>query len=114
MADDTHSVIERFQEAINAHDLDRLADLCTDDCVFENTSPPDGIRSTGRDAVMAAFREFFAQSPDARFDHEDLVVTGDRGFLTWRYDWGAGHVRGVDLIRVRDGRVSESFAYVKG
>jgi uncharacterized protein (TIGR02246 family) len=114
MADGTRAVIEQFHEAINAHDLQRLADLCTDDCVFEDTSPPDGVRSVGRDEVMAAFREFFAQSPNARFVHEELVVTGDRGFLTWRYDWGDGHVRGVDLIRVRDGQVSETFAYVKG
>jgi len=86
MADGTRPVVERFHEAVNAHDLDTLADLCTDDCVFENTSPPDGIRSTGRDEVIAAFREFFAQSPNAHFDLEDLVVADDRAFLTWRYD----------------------------
>jgi hypothetical protein len=32
----------------------------------------------------------------------------------WRYDWAGGHVRGVDVIRVRDGLVAEKFAYVKG
>jgi hypothetical protein len=32
----------------------------------------------------------------------------------WRYDWGDGHVRGVDVIRVRDGQIAESLAYVKG
>jgi hypothetical protein len=27
---------------------------------------------------------------------------------------GDGHVRGVDVIRVRDGQIAESLAYVKG
>jgi hypothetical protein len=43
-----------------------------------------------------------------------VVIAGDRAFVRWRYMWGDGHVRGVDVMRVRDGRVAESLAYVKG
>jgi uncharacterized protein (TIGR02246 family) len=114
MADDTRSVIERFHDAFNAHDLDALADIWSEDCVFEDTSPPDGTQHTGRDAVLQACRDFFAQSPNARFEIEGLDTVGDRAFVQWRYAWADGHVRGVDLMRVRDGKVSESFAYVKG
>ncbi len=114
MTDDTRSVVERFDEAFNAQDLDALADLWSDDCVFEDTSPPDGTRHTGRDDVLAACRDFFAQSPNARFEIEELVTLGDRAIVKWRYTWQDGHVRGVDLVRVRDGKVSESLAYVKG
>jgi uncharacterized protein (TIGR02246 family) len=114
MGEDTRSVIERFHEAFNAHDLDALADLWCEDCVFEDTSPPDGTRHTGRDSVLAACRDFFAQSPNAHFDIEELDTAGDRAFVKWRYTWEDGHVRGVDLMRVRDGRVLESLAYVKG
>jgi hypothetical protein len=32
----------------------------------------------------------------------------------WRYSWADGHVRGVDVIRVRDGKVAEKLSYVKG
>jgi len=32
----------------------------------------------------------------------------------WRYDWPTGHVRGTDLLRVRDGLIAEKLAYVKG
>ena len=32
----------------------------------------------------------------------------------WRYDYGDGHVRGVDLFTVRDGLVAEKLSYVKG
>jgi len=28
--------------------------------------------------------------------------------------WASGHVRGVDVFRVRDGRVAEKLCYVKG
>jgi uncharacterized protein (TIGR02246 family) len=114
MADDTRLVIERFHEAFNAHDLDALADLWSDDCVFEDTSPPAGTRHTGREAVLQACRDFFGQSPNASFIVEELTTFGDRALVKWRYSWGDGYVRGVDLMRVRDGRVSESLAYVKG
>ena len=32
----------------------------------------------------------------------------------WRYSWDGGHVRGVDLIKIRDGKITEKLAYVKG
>ena len=41
----TRTVIDRFNEAFNRHDVDALAPLLTDDTVFEDTSPaPDGRR----------------------------------------------------------------------
>ena len=32
----------------------------------------------------------------------------------WRYDFPGGHVRGIDLITVRDGKITGKLAYVKG
>lgn len=32
----------------------------------------------------------------------------------WRYDWADGHIRGIDVLTVRDGTVTEKIAYVKG
>jgi len=32
----------------------------------------------------------------------------------WRYDWGAGHIRGIDVIVVRDGLIAQKLSYVKG
>jgi hypothetical protein len=34
--------------------------------------------------------------------------------VRWRYAWGDGHVRGVDVFRVRGGLVAEKLSYVKG
>ena len=54
-------------------------------------------------------------TPALRFTTEEqFVVPPDRAVVRWRYDWGDGHVRGVDLMRVREGRISETFSYVKG
>lgn len=114
MSEDTRLVIERFHEAFNAHDLDALAGLWSDDCVFEDTQPPDGIRHTGRESVLAACRDFFKHFPNAHFEVEEMTVLGDRAFVKRRYTWRDGHGRGVDLMRVRDGKVSESSVYVKG
>jgi cation diffusion facilitator family transporter len=115
----TAEAVDRFNEAFNAHDVDAVMAAMTDDCVFENTSPPNGQRYEGQEKVRAAWEEFFAASPDAHFDGEDVIVAGDRCVVQWVYTWTnddgtAGSLRGVDVLRVRDGKVAEKFAYVKG
>jgi len=115
----TAEVVERFNQAFNDHDVDAVMAAMTDDCVFENTSPPHGQRYEGAQQVRAAWEEFFAASPHAHFDGEDVIVTGDRCVVQWVYTWkdedgGTSSLRGVDVIRVRDGKVAEKFAYVKG
>jgi ketosteroid isomerase-like protein len=116
--DDTRSAVDDFNEAFNRHDVDAVMAAMTADCAFEDTSPPHGTRHEGPDAVRAAWEAFFAASPTAHFDAEDVIVTGDRCVVQWRYSWsddsGSGSVRGVDVLRVRDGKVAEKFAYVKG
>ena len=70
----TLEAIQRFNDAINRHDVDAAMAAMTEDCVFENTyPPPDGERYEGQAAV-----------------------------------------RGVDVFRVRDGKVAEKLSYVKG
>ena len=79
MDDKARDTIERFHEALNRRDLGALGDLITDDCVFEATSPaPDGTRHVGRQAVLEACRAFFAGSPMAHFEVEEMLgaVTG--------------------------------------
>jgi ketosteroid isomerase-like protein len=115
----TLAAVERFNEAFERHDLDAIMAAMTDDCLFDNTPPPDGEAHRGQAAVRRAWQEFFAGSPNARFETEELFVAGDRAVARWRYTWVdsagvEGHVRGVDVYRVRDGKVAEKLAYVKG
>ena len=114
MNDGTRSVIERFHEALNSHDLDALANLWSEDCIFEDTSPPDGTKHTGRAQALAACRDFFTQSPNAHFEIEELVTIGRPGLRKVAIHLAGRHVRGVDLMRTRDGEISESLASVKG
>ena len=82
--------------------------------VFESTNPaPDGRRFEGRDEVREAWRPVFEQLA-GRFDTEELTVAADLVVQRWRYDWGTGHIRGVDVIRIRDGLIAEKLSYVKG
>jgi hypothetical protein len=112
--DVTVDVVDRFNTAWNAHDLDGALALITSDCVFESTSPaPDGIRHVGPDLIRIAWAPIF-EDVKSHFAVEASFVAGDRVVQQWRYDWGDGHIRGIDVIRVRDGLVAEKLAYVKG
>lgn len=116
----TLAVIEQTADAINRHDLDALAALLAKDCIFENTNPaPDGTRHEGSQAVLAAFAALFRASPSATFEEEERFACGERAVVRWRYRWSdadgkEGHVRGADILRVRDGKLAQSLAYVKG
>ena len=112
--DDVLALLDKFNEAWNAHDLDAAMAMCTDDVVFETTGPaPDGERVEGQDAVRACWAPVF-DNPRSEFEQEDVVAAGDRLVQRWRYSWGDGHVRGVDVFLLRDGKVAEKLAYVKG
>jgi ketosteroid isomerase-like protein len=116
----TLAAVERFNDAFNRHDVDAVMACMTDDCVFESTAPsPDGQRIEGQAAMRAVWEEFFGSSPTAVFEAEEIFATGDRCVVRWLYRWTdaagkPGRVRGVDVMRVRDGKVAEKFAYVKG
>jgi len=118
-AHSTLEVVRRFNEAFNRHDVDAVMAGMTDDCVFENTNPvPDGKRYHGHAEVRAFWEAFFQSSPDAVFEAEDVFAAGDRCVVRWVYrktkNGQPWHLRGVDLFRVRDGKVAEKLAYVKG
>lgn len=112
---ETASVVRVFNEALNQHDIDKVMTLMTEDCIFENTFPaPDGTHHVGTSIVRTELGNFLTGSPYAHFDEEELIACGDRCVVRWRYTWGDGHVRGVDVMRVRDGKISEKLSYVKG
>ena len=115
MSTSTAQSIQAFNEASNRHDVDAMMALMTDDCIFENTlPPPDGERHVGQAAVRKFWTKLFIDAPRASFETEEMVVAGDRAVVRWRFDWGDGHIRGIDLFKVRDGKVAEKLSYVKG
>ena len=122
---------EHWLEAWNAHDLEAILALCTDDVVIEDPAMFGGIARG-----QAEFREFtetfFAAFPDARFEPVGAPALGLDGTTLaqrWRatgtfsgsglVGWPAGskipsfaptgrsfEVEGVDLYEIRHGRVS--------
>ena len=115
----TLDLINKFNDAFNRHDVDAIMKLMTEDCIFENTRPaPDGEQVVGQEKVRKVWEELFARSPKANFVTEEIFATGDRCIVRWVYHWvkegKEGHIRGVDVFKVREGKVAEKFSYVKG
>jgi ketosteroid isomerase-like protein len=112
---DHTATLARFTAALERRDVDGLIAEITDDVVLESLGlAPDGERYEGAAAVREFFARFFEANPHAKFDEEEVFAAGDRCVVRWRYEWGAGHVRGVDVMRLRDGRICETLGYVKG
>ena len=115
-----HAALARFSAAFGSGDVDAIMALMSDDCVFESTGPaPDGVWHEGASDVRRVWEELFGKTEDARFTEEESFVCGDRAVLRWRFSWAGrdgspGHVRGVDVLRLRDGKVAEKLSYVKG
>lgn len=109
-----------FNEAFNRHDAAGMMELMSADCVFENTFPtPDGAVYKGKEAVTRFWQDFFRDSPQAHIEIEEIFGLGFRCVMRWRYRWvdaagQKGHVRGVDIFRLKDGLICEKLSYVKG
>jgi len=113
-------VVLAFNDAFNRHDVDGMMQLMSDDCVFENTAPaPDGTVYAGKEAVTRFWQDFSRESPHAHIEIEEIFGLGNHCIMRWKYEWVdetgiKGHVRGVDIFKVREGLISEKFSYVKG
>lgn len=111
--------VERFNDAVNSHNVDAVVAAMTEDCFFESTMPPDGDSYQGSAAIAAFFGRLFDAATERSFETEETITPGDRVIVRWRHHWTdaagvSGHVRGVDLFRVRDGKIAEKLSYVKG
>ena len=113
----TRKLMERFNSAFEAHRPDELDDLIGEGCVLENTTPaPNGARYEGREACLT-FWKGVASNADLVFEPEDIWTSGDRGIIRWQLRWSereADRVRGVNIMRVRDGKIVEGLGYMKG
>jgi len=107
-------LVEAFGKSWADHDLEAALALLSEECVFDSTGPaPDGIRHVGLGAIRDAWQAIFEDS-SSRFEAEETFGVGDRVVQRWRYSWDGGHVRGVDVYKVRGDKVVEKLSYVKG
>lgn len=108
-------IVLEFNEAFNRHDANKIAELLSTDCAFETTNPaPDGSIYQGKEVILQYLQGFFERSPQAHMEIEELSGMGMHCILRWKYTWGDGHVRGVDIFKIEENLICEKFSYVKG
>jgi ketosteroid isomerase-like protein len=113
-ATETFEVVRQFNQAFQEHNPAAFEDLVAPNCVMESIQPaPNGTRYEGYE-VNLAFWQAMANDRVNHFEVEDTAVMGDRATILWRYRFGdGGSLRGVSLLKVRDGKIIEALAYAK-
>lgn len=110
----------QFYEAVNGRDVAAMMQLVSEDCLLETREPaPEGIVVSGKEAVTQYWETFFDERHEARLEIEEVFGLGMRCVLRWRWTWEgeAGErrgLRGVDILRVKGGLISEILTYSKG
>ncbi|WP_257303141.1 nuclear transport factor 2 family protein [Geothrix campi] len=112
----TKETIRRFHQAFDDHDPQAMEALVADDCVIETIKPaPGGARAIGKAACLEIWQGL-ASAAGTWFEREEVLVAGERVVIRWRYRWGgdaAQSIRGLNLMRVREGLIVEAMGYVK-
>ena len=67
-------VVLAFMERINAHDVDGVCALMTEDHVFVDS---DGTRVAGREAMRAGWATYLGWFPDYHISREETFAQGD-------------------------------------
>jgi ketosteroid isomerase-like protein len=106
------SLLERMVDGFNAHDLDEIMSLFTDDCVFVAPRGPDawGRVFEGQAGVREGLGARFTTIPDVHYGDGSHFVSGDRGVSEWTLsgtttDGVRIEVRGCDIWTFRDDKV---------
>jgi steroid delta-isomerase-like uncharacterized protein len=118
--------IDRYNAAWNAHDVDTIVSMHTQDSVFENHVTGD--RNVGREAIGRAISGIFSVFPDLAFEtrrayiRDDLVVqewtargthqgTMMRSGIEVQPTGRSVEYKGMDVIPIRDGLVARKDVY---
>jgi hypothetical protein len=116
MTKTTDEVIDRFNQAFQERDATLLEDIIAPDCVMESVQPaPDGTRYEGYDASFSSWKALI-EDTTSHFEVEDVHTGDEWALIRWRYVWGPGpddSVRGVNVMRVIDGKIVEAAGYSK-
>ena len=120
-----HEIIAAYNEAWNAHDIERIGSMHAPDMVFENHTA--GERAEGEKALEHIAR-IFESWPDIAFEtrrvyvREDLVVQEWTARATHEKPLSRGDIvaepsgariewKGVDVIPFEDGRIKRKDVY---
>jgi steroid delta-isomerase-like uncharacterized protein len=121
--------IDRYNAAWNAHDVETIVELHTEDSVFENHTTGDV--NVGREAIGKAIRGIFTVFPDLEFEtrrqyvRDNLVVQEwtargthlgkmTRAGIEVEPTGRSVEYRGMDVIPIEDGLVARKDVYSDG
>ena len=117
---DGEAFIDRFNAVWDDHDLDGIADMFTDDVIFEASFGPHpyGERAVGRDAAKKLAAAVFETVPDLRFMEIRHTVTPDLAVVESKttgtpVGGTAYEIDIVDVLTLRDGRIAAKRSYRK-
>jgi ketosteroid isomerase-like protein len=110
-------VVLRFTEAFNQNDLEGVMSFLAEDAVYEEFT---GAITRGHAAIRTAFGpQFRGDFGKMRFESEDLFVDAETGKALIRWvcrletKRGPGGWRGLDILHVKDGKVTHKLTYAK-
>ena len=117
---DGEAFIRRFYAVWQNHDVDGIAEMFTDDAVFEASfgADPFGERAVGKDAATRLAASVFERIPDVRFEEIRRYVTPEFAVVeqvqsgTPR-DGAPFEIHIVDLLSLRDGKIAAKRTYRK-
>ena len=106
-------LIERYNDAWNAQDLDAIHARHHREIVFHNHTADE--RAEGADAVRDHIAEIFRNNPTLRFTTRSLQASGDFAVCEWtasvERDGKTLEWDGVDVFPVRDGLIARKDVY---
>ena len=110
-------LVVQFTEAFNRADLDGVMSFMADDAIYDEFT---GTINRGAAAIRAAFGpQFRGEYGKMRFDTEDLFVDAEAGkaLIRWQCSLetrrGPAAWRGLDIIHVKNGRITEKLTYAE-
>ena len=117
---DGEAFIDRFNRVWEEHDIDGIADMFTEDAVFEASFGPEpyGERGQGKAAAVKLAEAVFARVPDLHFEEIRHYVTPDyavvESITTGTPVGGEPYeIHIVDLLTLRDGKIAAKRSYRK-
>jgi steroid delta-isomerase-like uncharacterized protein len=116
-ADDNKAVVQRMFDAINANDLEGVAELLTEDATVHTSVP--GV-PPGKEGFRGFVGLYLQAFPEQHVDVHELIAEGDRVLARHTHHVTHGGdfvglppsgrqavIDGLELFRVSDGRVAE-------